>query len=72
MDCKSEDIGAVPPDEVLWKYNERRKKMLTINLLIILGGAALLGLFLLIIKKLDQREDFDTRYRKQEQWRKGK
>ena len=46
--------------------------MLTINLLIILGGAILLGLFLLMVKKLDQREDFDTRYRKQEQWRKGK
>ena len=41
--------------------------MLTINLLIILGIAILLGLFLLMIKKLDQREDFDTRYRKQEQ-----
>jgi len=46
--------------------------MLTINLLIILGGAILLGLFLLMVKKLDQREDFDTRYRKQEQWRKRK
>ena len=41
--------------------------MLTINLLIILGGAILFGLFLLMIKKLDQREDFDSKYRKQEQ-----
>ena len=41
--------------------------MLTINLLIILGIAILFGLFLLMIKNLDQKEDFDTRYRKQEQ-----
>ena len=46
--------------------------MLTINLLIILGGAILFGLFLLMVKKLDQREDFDSKYIKQEQWRKGK
>ena len=46
--------------------------MLTINLLIIFGGAILLGLFLLMVKKLDQREDFDSKYRKHEQWRKEK
>ena len=41
--------------------------MLTINLLIILGGAILFGLFLLMVKKLDQREDFDSYYKNKQQ-----